>query len=125
MGNAGFVKITQFCLRCKDRVTMLKVKVFKEKTAKGIRKIATGACEACGVALRKIMPVLLILALAGCAGTYGYYVEKHLLITGTNVKSPYGSGNITIVRDVYFGKPFQNQTAVSLGVSNTTTFKGI
>ena len=49
-----------------------------------------------------------ILLLAGCGGMY--YAEKHLYLSGDNIKSPYGSGNLTLRRDVYFGRVPQNMT---------------
>jgi hypothetical protein len=112
MGNRGYVRITAWCVKCRKRVEMLKVKVAKELTKKGPRNVAVGRC-ACGTALRKIMTGLIVaLLLAGCAGMY---IEKHLLVTGENIKCVYGSGNLTFIRDVYFGRVPQNQTVPSFG----------
>jgi len=47
----------------------------------------------------KILAVILCLFICGCAG----YIEKHLKIQGTNVRCPYGSGNVTVTRDVFIG----------------------
>lgn len=55
---------------------------------------------------RLTMLCSVLVLLAGCGGMY--YAEKHLYLSGDNIKSPYGSGNLTLRRDVYFGRGPQN-----------------
>lgn len=51
--------------------------------------------------IKKLVFFILVISCSGCAGMY---IEKHLTIKGTNIRTPYGKGNVTIQRDFYFGK---------------------